>query len=309
MNVLLKGAHGQAPDEKIPDTIVSRTHGRILEIIKPGSGKSFDDQSRAIQSILEEVFQDADEAEELLVLKEAFIEDLTAKNDKLLERITEICKENDILTENHENLKKQFANLESTTLQLKKDVEGLQDKNQTYEKEYSELKENTEDLNSDCLDLKQKYEELEEQFDTLSKENETLKSRSTELEQESENLYCDYDRLDEEYKKFKDDSKALKQKYSELEAQYAELKDETEAWSSRYDELNEDYSKLQKIVEVALQGQKQGAKQLKGPADRITDKFGCPTPLNFVAERIWDTMPLPVHVLYQYGKQIYETYQ
>lgn len=309
MNVLTYKEGTKAPEKNNLETIASQTHGRIIAIIKQGNGKSIEDQSKAIKLILVEVFQDAEEAEQLLLLKDAYIEDLTKTNEELLKRVKQIAADHNLLKNEYGLLQNKYSHLENRTEQLQKDLSVLHGKNLSAETQCSDLKLKTDALLSESQDLQLKYETLETQFDTLSLENESLKSRSTTVEDEGAKLATDFQQLQEENQLFKKESESLTQKFSTLETQYADLKDETDAWSTRYEDLNKDYAKLQKVVAAALKGQvkPQGIKPLKDPSDIITERFAaCSNVLTFVGVQIWCAMPLPLQLIVQYGKEYYD---
>lgn len=291
---LPQGAKG-SPLKNSPGTLISRTHGRIYEILK--SGKSLDEKSAAIKKILIEAFEEAEGAEELLDLQETTIVELTRVNDELLERVNKISGEHDIL-------KSKYGDLEGRTEKLQQDFNALNGKNKSVKTEYAELKQKGADLKLECEALEEKYQTLEEQYNSLSQENEELKGRAKALKKESAKLADDYTQLEKENLGFKDDSEMLNQKLAELETQYEDLREETDAWSARYEELNEEYTKLKETVEAAL---KQGVKGHKPPPeDNEFDKFGCGTVVNFFGRVLWNSLPHPIDSFVERGINYYD---
>lgn len=282
------------PVKNSPDTLVSRTHGRIYEILK--NGKPLHEKSEAVKQILDEAFEEAEETEELLDLKEALIVELTRVNDELLQRVNTISGDHNIL-------KSKYGALEGRTEKLQQDVNALSGKNKSLKTDYAELKQKGADLKLECEALEGKYQTLEEQYDSLSQENEELKGRAKALKKESAKLADDYAQLEGENQGFKDDSELLNQKLAALETQYQELKDETDAWAARYEELNEEYSGLKETVDAAL---KQGVKGHKPPEENEFAKFDCGTVANFFGRVVWNSLPYPLDRFIERGINYYD---
>ena len=119
------------PVKKSPDTLASLTHGRIYKILD--NGKTHKENSAAVEKILEEAFEEAEETEELLDLKEALIVELTRVNDELLQRVNTISGDHNIL-------KSKYGALEQQAGKLQQDVTALNGKNKSLKTDYAELK-------------------------------------------------------------------------------------------------------------------------------------------------------------------------
>lgn len=302
MSVKLQVGGGLPPDPQDQHTLMSLTYNGIMDVIKQKEKKSFDELSVAIKKILEEAFQEAAAIEILVDLKEAHITDLTQANDEHLRRVSQISTE-------HDSLKLKYGDLEAQTQKLQTDFNDLHGKNLAAERRYTDLQKQTDELKAKSQDLQLKYADLEQKYDTLDRENEELKSKAANLEDESTKLTDDYQQLTGENQQFKNESEDLTRKYSQLESQYAQLKDETQTWVSRYDALSTDYSNLQKIVDAALADQKTqlSPRQKKDQDDNLTESFAsCSKLWDFVWQQLWKSLPLPIHLIFQYGKEYYE---
>ena len=114
------------PVKKSPDTLASLTHGRIYKILD--NGKTHKENSAAVEKILEEAFEEAEETEELLDLKEALIVELTRVNDELLQRVNTISGDHNILKSKYGALEQQAGKLQQDVTAFERQEQIIKDR-------------------------------------------------------------------------------------------------------------------------------------------------------------------------------------
>lgn len=291
MSSPVAAANSTGASSKNLDTSVADAYSKILKI----SGKSLNsNQLSEIQQVFEELLLEANDAEHLIKLQNAAIDDLTQTNDQLLARVTKISDE-------HLSLSTQYATLEARAQQHQQEMDNLQSANVTATTNYSDLKKQTDALKTEALELHQKYERLKQQFDDVTQQTDALKSKTTELDNTNVSLANEYDNLQKANDELKQESVALTQKCSDLEALYAQLKNETHDLTVRYDDLNADYAKLQTVVDAALKNRQ--VSKTQNHADDLLLKLWN-TSWTVVVYQLPLSAQIPFHFIYACGRYI-----
>lgn len=291
---------GFTEDSRLDSSIVSRTYGRIFQVLDQ-KNSLLKQQSHAIQQILMEAFQEALDNEELLSLKDQCIEELESTNEQLAGKVTQIFS-------NHQSLKQKFESLKTKTEELKQQYEVLDQKHSATEKENTALKQETIELKQDYQGLTQHYDELTQKYSEINDQNEKLKEKSTSLEKEYSELLKDYAELEQENEVLKSEAKELSQKYSQLEKRYNGLDTKTQVLQSNFDKLNTDYSKLQTFVEKVVESNAKIQAEMERQARR-TDELNNRVDswsrnLSTLGQQVWDTIPEHLRILCYFGKKI-----
>jgi chromosome segregation ATPase len=291
---------GLTEDSRLNTSIVSRTYGRIFQVLDKKKQLT-QQQSQVIQQILMETFQEALQNEELLSLKDQYIEELETTNGQLAQKVSQVFSE-------HQILKNKFESLKTKTEELKQQYEELDQKHSATEKENASLKQETIELKQDYQDLTQHYDELKQKYSEINDQNGKLKEKSTSLEKEYTELLKNYEELEKENEVLKFEAKELSQKYSQLEKRYNGLDTKTQVLQSSFDKLNTDYSKLQTFVNQVIESNAKIQAEMERQArrtDELNDKVDSwSRNLSTLGQQVWDTIPEHLRILCYFGKKL-----